>query len=120
MSSPYGSQSMVAPLRRGLVRRPDAAFGGAAPAVCHYTSRPDLAAARREHDALVDRLRAAGAEVVEHAAPQPERADSIFVFDPVLITDRGAVLLRMGKALRRDEEEAMGSRLQELGVPILG
>jgi dimethylargininase len=67
----------------------------------HYTSRPDLAAARREHDALVEQLRAAGAEVIEHAEPQAERADAIFVFDPVLITERGAVLLRMGKALRR-------------------
>lgn len=120
MSSPYGGQSVVAPLRRVLVRRPDAAFGDADPAVWHYTSRPDLAVAQREHDALVDLLRAAGAEVVEHAEPQPERADAIFVFDPVLITDRGAVLLRMGKVLRRGEEEAIGRRLQEVGVPILG
>jgi dimethylargininase len=120
MSSRYGGQSVVAPLRRVLVRRPDAAFGGADPAVWHYTSQPDLAAAQREHDALVDLLRAAGAEVVEHAEPQPERADAIFVFDPVLITDRGAVLLRMGKALRHGEEAAMGLRLQEIGVPILG
>src|SRR3954466_3360594 len=120
LSSGYGGQSMVAPLRRVLVRRPDEAFGGADPAVWHYTSRPDLAAARREHDALVEILRAAGAEVIEHAEPQPQRADAIFVFDPALITDQGAVLLRMGKALRRGEEEAMGRRLQEMGVPILG
>jgi N-dimethylarginine dimethylaminohydrolase len=120
MSSSYGGQSVVALLRRVLVRRPDSAFGDADPAVWHYTSRPDLAVAQREHDALVDLLRAAGAEVVEHAEPQPERADAIFVFDPVLITDRGAVLLRMGKVLRRGEEEAMGRRLQEVGVPILG
>ncbi|MBW8875672.1 MAG: amidinotransferase [Acidobacteria bacterium] len=120
MSSSYGGQSMVAPLRRVLVRRPGEAFGGADPAVWHYTSRPDLAAARREHDALVEILRAAGAEVIEHAEPQPQRADAIFVFDPALITDQGAVLLRMGKALRRGEEEAMGRRLQEMGVPILG
>src|SRR5947209_2489593 len=72
-SSSFGGQSMVAPLRRVLVRRPDEAFGGADPAVWHYTSRPDLAAARREHDALVAILRAAGAEVIEHAAPQPQR-----------------------------------------------
>jgi N-dimethylarginine dimethylaminohydrolase len=111
---------MVAPLRRVLVRRPDAAFGDADPARWHYTARPDLEAARREHDALADLLRAAGAEVIEHAAPQPERADSIYVFDPALITDRGAVLLRMGKALRRGEEEALGRRLAEIGVPILG
>jgi dimethylargininase len=116
-ASPYGCQSMVAPLRRVLVRRPDEAFGDADPARWHYTSRPDLAAARREHDALVEQLRAAGAEVIEHPEPQPERADAIFVFDPVLITERGVVLLRMGKALRRGEEAALGRRLEEAGVP---
>jgi dimethylargininase len=120
MISTYGSQSMVAPLRRVLVRRPDEAFGDADPKVWHYTSRPDLAEARREHDALVDLLRAAGAEVAGHDEPQPGRADAIYVFDPVLVTDRGAVLLRMGKALRRGEEESLGRRLEELGIPILG
>ena len=81
-------------------------------------SRPDLAAARREHDALVEQLAAAGAEVIPHPEPQPERADAIYVFDPVLITERGAVLLRMGKTLRRGEEAALGRRLEEAGVPI--
>jgi dimethylargininase len=117
MTTPYGCQSMVEPLRRVLVRRPDEAFGDADPTRWHYTSRPDLQEARREHDALVDLLRGAGAEVIEHSGPQPDRADAIYVFDPVLITDRGAVLLRMGKALRRGEEEALGQRLREAGVP---
>ena len=120
MTARYGCQSMVAPLRRVLVRRPDEAFGGADPERWHYTTRPDLEEARREHDALVELLRDAGAEVIDHPEPQPDRADAIFVFDPVLITERGAVLLRMGKALRRGEEEALGRRLQESGVPILG
>ncbi len=119
MPSRYGCQSMVAPLRRVLVRRPDEAFGDADPARWHYTARPDLEEARREHDALTELLRSAGAEVVEHAAPQPERADSIYVFDPALITDRGAILLRMGKALRRGEEEALGRRFREIGIPLL-
>ncbi|HEV8577820.1 MAG TPA: arginine deiminase family protein [Thermoanaerobaculia bacterium] len=119
MPSPYGGQTMVAPLRRVLVRRPDEAFGGADPALWHYTSRPDLEEARREHDALVDLLLGAGAEVIDHPEPQPDRADAIFVFDPALITDRGAVLLWMGKSLRRGEEEALGRRLQEIGVPVL-
>ncbi len=117
MTPPYGCQSMVAPLRRVLVRRPDEAFGDAEPVHWHYTARPDLQEARREHDALVDLLRGAGAEVIEHSEPQPDRADAIYVFDPVLITDRGAVLLRMGKTLRRGEEEALGRRLREVGVP---
>jgi len=120
MTDRYGCQSMVAPLRRVLVRRPDEAFGGADPERWHYTTRPDLEEARREHDALVELLRGAGAEVIDHSAPQPDRADSIFVFDPVLITERGAILLKMGKALRRGEEEALGRRLEEIGVPTLG
>lgn len=116
----YGSQSMVAPLRRVLVKRPDEAFGNADPAVWHYTARPDLEAAQREHDTLTGILRAAGAEVVDHPAPQPARADAIYVFDPALVTDHGAVLLRMGKELRRGEEAAMGERLTALGIPVLG
>jgi len=120
MTSRYGCQSMVAPLRRVLVRRPDAAFGDADPARWHYTARPDLEEARREHDALVELLLDAGAEVIEHPEPQPDHADAIYVFDPALITDRGAVLLRMGKALRRGEEDALGRRLVEIGVPVLG
>ena len=110
---------MVAPLRRVLVRRPDEVFGSADPARWHYAARPDLEEARREHDAFTDLLRSAGAEVIEHAEPQPDRADAIFVFDPALITDRGAVLLRMGKVLRRGEEDALGRRLREIGVPLL-
>ncbi|HEX3131397.1 MAG TPA: arginine deiminase family protein [Thermoanaerobaculia bacterium] len=102
------------------MKRPDEAFGGADPARWHYTSRPDLDEARREHDALVETLADAGAEVIDHPEPQPDRADSIFVFDPALVTDRGAVMLRMGKELRRGEEAAMARRFQEIGVPVLG
>jgi N-dimethylarginine dimethylaminohydrolase len=116
----YGAQSMVTPLRRVVVRRPDAAFAVDDPALWHYTARPDLAAAQAEHDALVAVLRDHGAEVIYGDEPQPGRADAIFVHDPALVTERGAVLLRMGKALRRGEEQALGATLERAGVPILG
>src|SRR2546428_11043983 len=53
----YGSQSMSDPLRTVLVRRPDAAFGAADPKPWGYAAKPDLAAARREHDPLADPLK---------------------------------------------------------------
>jgi dimethylargininase len=119
MSKTYGSQSMVGPLRRVLVRRPDQSFAVADPALWHYTSQPDVAIAQQEHDALAAILRRAGAEVIEHSSAQPGRADAIFVFDPALITDHGAILLSMGKDLRRGEEQSMAGRFAELGLPVL-
>lgn len=114
----YGSQSMVAPLRKVLVRRPDRAFGGADPARWHYAGRPDLTEALREHDQLVKILQDFGAEVLFHEETLPDHADAIFVHDPVLVSDQGAVLLKMGKELRRGEEAAIGRSLEKAGVPI--
>ena len=119
MGREYGSQSMIAPLRKVLVKRPDGAFAGADPARWHYTARPNLDAARREHDAFVQILSGAGAEVFYHDEPQPERADAIYVYDPAIVTDRGAIVLRMGKGLRRGEEASMARRLEELDVTVI-
>lgn len=118
MSKSYGSQSMVDPLRRVLVKRPDEAFAVDDPSRWHYVDRPNLEVAQQEHDALVSILREAGAEVLYHDEVQLDRADAIFVYDPVIVTDAGAVILRMGKPLRRGEEAAIARRLEELGVPI--
>jgi N-dimethylarginine dimethylaminohydrolase len=115
---PFGGQTMYMPLRRVVVRRPDDGFGAADPARWHYKRRPDLAAAITEHDAFVAKLRDAGAETIAHATPLADHADAIYVHDPVLISDRGAILLRMGKPLRRGEEEALGATLEAAGVPI--
>ena len=115
----YGCQNMVDPLRRVLVRRPDEAFGNADPDHWHYVSRPNLPEAQREHDDLVATLRQAGCEVLYHDTPLPELADSIFTHDPVIITDEGSIILRMGKKQRRGEETAIGATLEELGVPTL-
>src|SRR2546426_2162114 len=119
MAGSYGSQSMSDPLRTVLVRRPDASFGRADPKRWGYEAKPNLAAAQKEHDGLVDLLKQSGVEVRYHEAPQPGRADSIFVHDPAIVTDGGALILRMGKGLRRGEEASMAHALRTAGVPIL-
>lgn len=118
--SEFGGQSEYGQLRRVVVRPPDLAFGAADPAVWHYAGRPDLPRAAAEHAALVGLLKESGAEVIHHPAPLPDHADAMYVYDPVLMTDRGAILLRMGKPERRGEEAALGSCLEAAGVPVLG
>lgn len=115
----FGSQSMVEPLKRVLVRRPDEAFGGADPELWHYVSQPDLVKAQEEHDALVATLRESGCEVLYHEVELPEHADAIFTHDPVIVTDEGSIILRMGKIERRGEEAAIGAALERLGIPTL-
>lgn len=118
MTRHYGGQSMVTPLQMVLVRRPDEAFGSADPLLWHYADQPYLPLAQQEHDAFVNTLLGSGVEVAYHDVLLPDHADAIFVHDPVLMTDRGAVILRMGKRLREGEEDAMVEALQRLGVPI--
>jgi dimethylargininase len=115
----FGCQTMHETLRAVMVRPPDATFGQADPSRGHSTARPDLGAALDEHSALVEILRRSGAEVVVHDEPLPDHADALFVHDPALVTDAGAIILRMGKPLRRGEEEAMAAAFAELGVPVL-
>lgn len=119
MHRSYGSQSMIAPLQRVLVKRPDSAFAVDDPLKWHYTSTPHLETAQQEHDAFVSQVRQAGVEVIYHDEVQPDHADAIYVFDPALVTNEGAVILQMGKALRRGEEAAMSRRLEALDIPIL-
>ena len=119
MTRHYGSQSMVAPLRTVLVKRPEQAFAVSDPSAWHYTGKPDVTIAQQEHDALVTLIKQQGAEVVYHDELQPDHADAIFTFDPALVTDHGAIILSMGKSLRRGEEAVMARLFEQMGIPIL-
>ena len=110
---------MCDPLRLVLVRRPDASFAVSDPELWGYAARPELRAAQTEHDGLASLIRESGVDVRYLQGPQHGRADSIFVHDPAIVTDHGAIILRMGKELRRGEEPAMANGLMRIGVPVL-
>ncbi len=115
----YGGQSMVAPLKKVLVRKPDCTFGFADPSVWHYTMQPNFQKALDEHEAIVKILQDQGVEVVYHDNPLPFHADAIFVHDPAIITDFGAIILQMGKEMRRGEEQSIKNSLLSFNIPIL-
>jgi N-dimethylarginine dimethylaminohydrolase len=120
MGRTFGGHSMVAPLRRVLVKRPAETEAEAqAWREFGYYHLPDLARAAKEHAHFVDLLSEAGADVCVADAAQPGKLDSIFVYDPAITTNEGAIICRMGKPLRRGEEHAMAQALLAEGVPIL-
>jgi dimethylargininase len=85
-----------------------------------WRSAPDPARAAAEHEALRALLTDAGAEVVVGIAPAPQDPDAIYTYDPVLMTDAGAILLRPGKERRRGEPAIAADDLEAAGVPVLG
>lgn len=118
MPGEYGCQNMVGKMRRVLVKRPDSGFAVDDWERWYYTGPIDLVEAQREHDAFSQMLRDEGIDVLYHPEPQPDHADSIFTYDPAIVTEEGAIIFQMGKPLRRGEEAPMARRLTELGVPV--
>jgi dimethylargininase len=118
-TSAFGAESMVAPLRRALMRRPGPAFGRAFDdPELGFLHPVDLGAAVGEHEAfvtLLGRLRVDVSVIAEGAT-----GDSVYAFDPLLVTARGAIALRSGKPSRIGEEDELATWCQSAGVPLAG
>jgi N-dimethylarginine dimethylaminohydrolase len=113
----FGCQSMTGRLRRVLVR-PPAPASWAAWKAYGWRSEPDPGGLEEEHETFRELLAEAGAEVVVAGTPQGADPDSIYVYDPALVGDDGAVMLRPGKEGRRGEVDVMAADFVEAGVPI--
>lgn len=116
----FGSQSMAAALRRVLMRSPKGAMLGADPEKWHYGEGFDPERATRQHEALADLVKASGAEIAWLPDEEDGLSDSVFTHDPSIVSDRGAIILSMGKALRREEPALHEAAYRRLGVPIVG
>ncbi len=116
----YGAQNMWGLLRRVLVKRPDASMGSADPARWNYHGPLDLAKLQSDHDDFVNVLRRSGGRVEFIEQDTNELADACFTHDASLVTDKGAILLRMGKELRQGEVEVHSAAYSAHDVPLLG
>jgi arginine deiminase len=85
-----------------------------------FFSCPDYDKCVEEYDAFEALIKKLVPDV--KMLPKDEKAglDSIYAHDSVKFTEKGAIILNMGKAARRNEPKAMRAYLESLGVPILG
>jgi dimethylargininase len=81
-----------------------------------WRAEPDFAELAEEHERFRNLLAESGAEVVVSRG-EAGNLDSMYVYDPVLVTPHGAILLRPGKSGRRGEPDALAP---DLPLPVLG
>ena len=110
-----GVRSMVAPLRRVLVRRP--AMSGDFAAADWRIPDPDLL--ERQHDQFFELLAGLGCEV-EVAAAADGLVDATYVRDPGMVTGRGASCSRWPSQPGPAEPALLGTALEAAGVPVIG
>lgn len=124
--SAYGSQSMVRPLKKVLVKRPAEAFESQDRIdgqwrSLDYLAKPDYRRAVYEHRRFTALLEAAGAEVACLPADGRTGLDSLYTHDPVAsVTDEGVILGRMGKDARMEEPDAQEDWFAGAGIPVAG
>ncbi len=121
----FGGQSMSGALRSVILCTPRAA-GWAEPSrsarwsALGYRGAPDAAGAESEHGRLAELLQGCGAEVLSLSPDERLSLDAVYTHDASLITDHGAVLMRMGKPARTNEPACHAELYRRLGIPILG
>ena len=113
----FGGQTQVASLRRVLVRAPSSVdlgrwreFG--------WLAAPEPALAAEQHEVFCGILADAGAEVLFASSDVAGDPDAVYVCDPAIMSDRGAMVLRPGKVGRRVESTAIAEDLTAVGVPV--
>jgi N-dimethylarginine dimethylaminohydrolase len=117
MPETYGGQTLIEPLRRVLVRAPERTdfsrwreYG--------WLGEPDVVLAARQHERLCEILRSSGAEVILAGEVVEGDPDAIYMCDPAIMSDAGAIVLRPGKEGRRAESGAIATEMRTLGVPV--
>ena len=116
----FGGQSMTAPLRDALLKAPGAAFGRAFEVPgCGFLHPVDLDLAKREHEAFANLLASLGTRV-HFLDAEVESPDLLYAYDPLIITDRGAIPLRPGKLTRQVEPAAIEAWTLAHGIPTIG
>jgi len=86
----------------------------------NYLASPNYDKAQEEYGDFVECLKKSISGI--YYLPQNDKTglDSVYVHDPVIITNKGAILCNMGKEKRRAEPQAAGEFLIKMGIPILG
>lgn len=125
MTYDFGSFNEWGALRKVAIRAPQQALQSDAKIDAEWQdlnwhSRPDLSNAKTEYASFETLLKSVGAELIHLPSDGSLTLDALYARDALVITPKGLVKPRMGKAQRRQESHVNGAALEKLGLPIAG
>lgn len=121
----FGSQSEINKIKSILLKNPESAYIADSNIdnqweQLNYLGKPDYNKCLTEYSQFISFLKQENIELFYLPKSDDTGMDSIYTHDPVVITNKGAILSNMGKKERKGEPKAIAKYLSEIGVPILG
>ena len=118
----FGAQNMVSHLKKVLMKKPQNFMSKVNLEKWNYTSPLDQDIINENYNEFYKIIKNSGTEIVnlKLKSENEELCDSIFTHDPSLVLKDGAIILNMGKNLRKKEAEEHINFYNEEKIPIIG
>jgi len=116
----FGVSSMVAPLISVALRRPGNEMLNADIEKWHYAKNLVPEKVLAQYNCFVELLQNSGTEILWLNEDNDGLSDSVFTYDPSLVTPAGAILMNPGKLLRKGEVALHQSFYDENGIDVIG
>ena len=116
----FGVSSMVSPLRKVALMKPNNALLNANPNNWNYSDKFDPRKIETVFEKFLTLLRNDNIEIFWMDGSKTDIADAIFTYDASLITPSGAVLMSPGKTLRVGEQNIHRKFYINNDIPIIG
>ena len=116
----FGVSSMVAPLISVALRKPGNEMLNADMGKWHYAKELIPAKVQAQYQGFVELLEKSGTEILWMNDNDDGLSDSVFTYDPSLVTPKGAILMNPGKLLRKDEVALHKSFYDVRGIDVIG
>ena len=116
----FGVSSMVTPLVSVAMRKPGNEMLNADIKKWHYANELIPTKVISQYQSFVDLLEKSGAEILWFNDNDDGLSDSVFTYDPSLVTPKGAILMNPGKILRKNEVSLHKSFYDAHDISIIG
>jgi len=118
----FGAQDMVSPLKKVLMKKPQNFMSKVNLKKWNYESPLSQKIIEKNYSEFYEIIKFSGTEIIDLNIENEneELCDSIFTHDPSLVIKAGAIILNMGKKLRKKESEIHEKFYKSIDIPIIG